>query len=349
MNVMKDKYKLDTYNYFLPENLIAQKPAEPRDSSRLLVLNKDTGEVEHCHFRDILNFLKPGDLLVLNNTKVIPARLFGKKIRGTSDVELLVLSPLPGKENSWEALVRPGRRLKPGNTVLLPNGIEVEIQDYREDGTRKIIFPDNIDVIAMLHNIGEVPLPPYIHNSDVPASSYQTVFAEKDGSSAAPTASLHFTTELLTRIRSMGVRIGWVTLHVGLGTFRPVKEADIRDHIIHREICEVPDETCSAVNDVKHSGGRIIAIGTTVVRTLETFSNEKNILQSGKKQTDLFIYPGYSFRIVDSMVTNFHLPRSTLLMLVAAFAGYDNTLNAYKEAVYEEYRFFSFGDAMIII
>ncbi len=348
MNVMKDKYKLDTYNYFLPEKLIAQKPAEPRDSSRLLILKKDTGVVEHGHFRDILDFLKPGDLLVLNNTKVIPARLHGKKIRGTSDVELLVLSPFQGKGNSWEALVRPGRRLKPGNTVLLPNGIEVEIEDYREDGTRKISFPDNIDVIAMLHKIGEVPLPPYIHNRDVPASSYQTVFAEKDGSSAAPTASLHFTTELLKRIRSRGVRTAWVTLHVGLGTFRPVKEEDIRDHIIHREICEVPDDTCSAVNDTKNSGGRIIAIGTTVVRTLESFSDDKSVLQSGKKQTDLFIYPGYSFRIVDSMVTNFHLPRSTLLMLVAAFAGYDNTINAYKEAVHEEYRFFSFGDAMII-
>ncbi len=346
---MKDKYKLDTYNYFLPEELIAQEPVKPRDSSRLLILKKDTGEIEHRKFSDIIDFLRAGDLLILNNTKVIPARLFGTKIGGNSDAELLLLSPLPGKSNSWEALVRPGRRLKPGNSVLLPNGIEVRIEEYMEDGTRKISFPENIDVIPMLHKIGEVPLPPYIHNRDVPASSYQTVFAEKDGSSAAPTASLHFTKELLERIRSMGVETAWVTLHVGLGTFRPVKEDDIRDHNIHREICEVPTETRNVVNAVKNSGGRIIAIGTTVVRTLESFSDEKNILQPGKKHTELFVYPGYSFRIVDSMVTNFHLPKSTLLMLVAAFAGYDNTINAYKEAVHEKYRFFSFGDAMIVI
>lgn len=346
---MIDKFKLATYNYYLPEEQIAQKPAEPRDSSRLLVLNKDTGTIEHKKFTDIIDYLRPEDIIVLNNTKVIPARLHGKKIEGSSEVEILLLSPLQGKENEWEALVKPGRRLKPGNRVLLSNGVAVTVSDYLEDGTRKIRFPEDVDIIPMLNDIGEVPLPPYIHNMNVPASSYQTVFAKKDGSSAAPTASLHFTEELLNRIHELGIATAWVTLHVGLGTFRPVKEDDIRDHIIHREICEVPEITCQAVNKVKRSGGRIVAIGTTVVRTLESFSNENHVLHSGKKNTELFIYPGYSYKIVDTMVTNFHLPKSTLLMLVAAFAGYDNTMYTYRKAVEENYRFFSFGDAMIII
>lgn len=345
---MNQMYNLESYFYDLPDSQIAQKPAVPRDSSRLLVLDKLSGSIIHKKFRDILDLVRPGDLMVLNNTRVIPARIRGEKSGGSSNVEILLLSPVQENACLWEALVRPGRRLKPGKRVRLSNGIEVSVEGYLEDGTREVRFPTNTNVIELLHEIGEVPLPPYIHNNNVDPASYQTVFAERDGSSAAPTASLHFTEELLAQITAKGVSMAWVTLNVGLGTFRPVKEEDIRDHVIHRELCEVPEETSRLISETRAAGGRIIAVGTTVVRTLESLHNEILQRKGGQSYTDLFIYPGFSYKVVDCMITNFHLPRSTLLMLVAAFAGYDNTMKAYREAVAGGYRFFSFGDAMFI-
>lgn len=346
---MDEQFELESYDYYLPESLIAQEPAVPRDSSRLMILDRNTGGIEHRKFADIIDFIQPEDILVLNDTRVVPVRLHGRKEKGTSNIELFLLSLISEAENTWEALVRPGRRIKPGMGVVLPNKITAVVEDYLDDGIRQVRFPKGTDVLSMLHEIGEIPLPPYIHNKGVDTSLYQTVFAKKDGSSAAPTASLHFTNELLKQIKDKGTSIVWVTLHVGLGTFRPVKEGDIRKHIIHKEICEVPEATCMAVNAAKESSGRVIAVGTTVVRTLESFSNGKNRLFSGRKYTDLFIYPGYAYRTVDCMITNFHLPKSTLLMLVSAFAGRENIMNAYKDAVARQYRFFSFGDAMFII
>jgi S-adenosylmethionine:tRNA ribosyltransferase-isomerase len=345
---MDQMYNLESYYYDLPESQIAQEPAVPRDSSRLLVLDRYSGSIIHKKFRDIIDLVRPGDLMVLNNTRVIPARIRGKKLGGTSNVELLLLSPVKENGTLWEALVRPGRRLKPGKRVRLSNGVEVSVEGYLADGTREVRFPDNTNVIELLHEIGEVPLPPYIHNESVDPDSYQTVFAERDGSSAAPTASLHFTEELLGQITAKGVSMAWVTLNVGLGTFRPVKEDDIRDHVIHKELCEVPAETSRLISETRAAGGRVIAVGTTVVRTLESLHNEILQQKGGQKYTGLFIYPGFPYKVVDCMITNFHLPRSTLLMLVAAFAGYDSTMRAYKEAVAEGYRFFSFGDAMFI-
>lgn len=343
---MEDRFfKVKTYSYDLPEELIAQNPVEPRDSSRLLVLHKNGEDLEHRHFKDIIDYLRPGDVLIRNNTKVMAARLMGKKVGGSADAELLMLAPLG--ENRWEAMVRPGRRLKPGAKVALNDGTIATIEDFRPEGLRSISFPPETDVPELLERVGSVPLPPYITESQAPESSYQTVFAKEAGSAAAPTAGLHFTEQLLSKLESKGVIVKDVTLNVGLGTFRPVKEEDLREHPMHRESCSIPEETAEAVNKAKKEGRRVVALGTTSVRTLESMA-EKGCLKSGDTSTDLFIYPGYNFQIVDLIITNFHLPQSTLLMLISAFAGYEKTMNAYAKAVEMKYRFFSFGDAMLV-
>jgi len=341
-----ETYHTDQYDYFLPEELIAQAPAEPRDTSRLMVLDRDSGNLQHKNFREIINYFQQGDILVLNNTKVIPARLSGIKGSGTAKVELLLLRPLDDQKKNWEALVRPGKKLKPGSFVELNDGTRVDIGDRSEGGTRLISFSQETDVPGLLSRTGQVPLPPYISNRNIRASEYQTVFASREGSAAAPTASLHFSEDILEEIAKIGVKIAWVTLHVGLGTFRPVKVNDIREHQIHDEYCEIPDETARVLNENR---GRVIAAGTTVVRTLESMTDNHGITRAGGEMTRLFIYPGYSFKKVDLMLTNFHLPKSTLLMLVSAFAGKEHVMNAYDQAVKRNYRFFSFGDAMLII
>ncbi len=344
---MEDKFfKVSTYDYHLPERLIAQNPVVPRDSSRMIFLSKTDGAIEHRRFSDIVDYLKPGDLLVRNNTKVMASRLIGVKPGMSSEVELLLLSPV--SKHSWEALVKPGRRLKPGVSVFLSNGVEVKVENIRSNGLREVSFPPEIDVMGLLDEIGSIPLPPYIKTSTAPEDSYQTVFARETTSAAAPTAGLHFTDELIEKLMKKGVEIEDVTLDVGLGTFRPVKAHDLRDHPMHTERCRVSRKTADAVNRAKAEGRRVIAVGTTSVRTMESMA-EKDKLSSGDTSTSLFIYPGYRFQIVDGMITNFHLPQSTLLMLVSAFAGYELTMDAYRQAVDMEYRFFSFGDAMLIL
>lgn len=344
---MDDKfYRVSTYDYHLPERLIAQNPSVPRDSSRMIFLSRAEGTIEHRRFSDIVDYLRPGDLLVRNNTRVMASRLVGLKPGMSSEVELLLLSPV--SKHSWEALVKPGRRLKPGVSIFLSNGVEVKVESIRSNGLREVSFPPEIDVMELLDEIGSIPLPPYIRTSTAPDESYQTVFARETTSAAAPTAGLHFTDELIDRIRLKGVDIEDVTLDVGLGTFRPVKEHDLRNHPMHTERCRVSRGTASAVNRAKAEGRRVIAVGTTSVRTMESMA-EGGALSPGEINTSLFIYPGYRFQIVDGMITNFHLPQSTLLMLVSAFAGYELTMNVYRQAVDMEYRFFSFGDSMLII
>ncbi|MEJ5228996.1 MAG: tRNA preQ1(34) S-adenosylmethionine ribosyltransferase-isomerase QueA [Pseudothermotoga sp.] len=328
--------KLSDFDYQLPEELIAQVPAEPRDSSRLMVLHRDTGSIEHKIFRQIVEYLQPKDLLVLNNTRVIPARFFAKK--GASTIEVFLIGK---KENDlWECMVKPGKKVKPGD-LLSFGRFTAKCLDRTKDGTRILKFdiPDD-----ELLTYGEAPLPPYVHNK-VSLERYQTVYAKVDGAVAAPTAGLHFTEQLIQRIREQGVQITEITLHVGIGTFRPVKTENIIEHKIHSENYEIPHETLTLIEQSKASGGRVIAVGTTVVRALEEYARSGKI----KGQTSLFIYPPFEFRIVDALVTNFHLPRSTLLMLVSAFAGYDFIMKAYQEAVKERYRFYSFGDAMLIL
>lgn len=343
-----DLFDLEAYDYDLPEERIAQDPADPRDSSRLMVLDRRSGAVQHAVFSDLGAFLTPGDLLVLNDTKVIPARLRGVK-RSGGRAEILLLKRTGGDWLKWEALLRPSGKIPPGAEVLLPDGTPLWAGERLGDGVRIVRFPAGIDVPALLATVGETPLPPYITRSTAPSSSYQTVFARRDGSAAAPTASLHFTEELLRRLtEERGLQIGWVTLHVGLGTFRPVKTGDIRAHHMHEEHCTLPAETRDLVADTKRRGGRVIAAGTTVARTLESFAAPDGSLEAGERDTGLFIYPGYRYRVVDGLITNFHLPKSSLLMLVAAFAGYENIMEAYREAVASQYRFFSFGDAMFI-
>ncbi|HCL79878.1 MAG TPA: tRNA preQ1(34) S-adenosylmethionine ribosyltransferase-isomerase QueA [Synergistaceae bacterium] len=339
-------FDLEAYDYDLPEERIAQNPADPRDSSRLMVLDRRSGAVQHAVFSDLGAFLAPGDLLVLNDTRVIPARLRGVK-RSGGRAEILLLKRTGGSWLEWEALLRPSGKIPPGTEVLLPDGTPLRAGERLGDGVRIVRFPAGTDVPTLLASVGETPLPPYITRSTAPSSSYQTVFARRDGSSAAPTASLHFTEELLGRLTEKGLRIGWVTLHVGLGTFRPVKTGDIRAHHMHEEHCVLPGETRDLVADTKGRGGRVIAAGTTVARTLESFA-ATGALEAGERDTGLFIYPGYRYRVVDGLITNFHLPKSSLLMLVAAFAGYENIMEAYREAVASQYRFFSFGDAMFI-
>ncbi|MBQ3256672.1 MAG: tRNA preQ1(34) S-adenosylmethionine ribosyltransferase-isomerase QueA [Oscillospiraceae bacterium] len=338
--------KKSDFWFDLPEELIAQTPLEKRDTSRLLHLNKNTGEVEHLHFSDIKKFLKKGDCLILNDSRVLPARLIGHRATG-GQVELLLLRDLGGDE--WECLVKPGRKAKPGAEVFFGNGeLKATVLSTGEGGTRPVKFTYEGIVLEVLEQLGRMPLPPYIHEELQDNERYQTVYSRAVGSAAAPTAGLHFTNALLDEIRDMGVEIGFVTLHVGLGTFRPVKEDDILKHEMHSEFCIMPKETAELINRTKAAGGRVISVGTTSSRTIESFAKEDGTMEETSGWTDIFIYPGYRFKCVDALITNFHLPESTLIMLVSALAGRENVLNAYNIAVAEQYRFFSFGDAMMI-
>lgn len=339
--------KLEEFDYNLPEELIAQVPIAQRDESRLMVLDRINKKVEHKIFRDIIDFLEPGDCLVRNNTKVIPARLYGKKDTG-ANVEFVLLKQIEG--DIWESIVRPGNKLKPGTHVEFGGGLlKATILDVLEGGTRKVEFSYDGIFNEILDKIGLMPLPPYIHESLKEKGRYQTVYAKFDGSAAAPTAGLHFTPELLKKIEEKGVKIANVTLHVGIGTFRPVKEENIEEHKMHTEHYYIKQEDVDKINETKKSGGRVIAVGTTSCRVLETVADSKTGLVSAVEgDTGIYIYPGYKFKCIDGLITNFHLPKSTLLMLVSALAGREFVLEAYNEAVKEKYRFFSFGDAMFI-
>lgn len=344
---MEQLLKSDYY-YDLPEELIAQDPLSDRSSSRLMVLNKETGEIEHHHFYEIVNYLHEGDMLVLNNTKVIPARLYGTKVDTGAVIEVLLLKRL--EDSSFECLVKPGKKARPSCKLSFGDGLLMgEIVDVIEEGNRIIKFTFDGIFEEILDQLGEMPLPPYIHNKLEDKTRYQTVYAKFDGSAAAPTAGLHFTNELLDELKNKGVDIRFVTLHVGLGTFRPVKEDNLINHHMHTEFCQIDKETADAINEAKAAGRRVICVGTTSVRTVESMADRKGHVECGSKDTDIFIYPGYDFKIPDGLITNFHLPESTLIMLVAALVGRENILNAYKKAVEEKYRFFSFGDAMLII
>lgn len=347
----RDLTKTAAYDYNLPKELIAQDPAEPRDSSRLMVVHKKDGATEDRIFRDITEYLNPGDLLVLNDTRVLPARVEGVKKSGEhgAHVEIFFLNP-GGAPNEWTALVRPGRKLPEGTKVALDADTEVTVGARLEDGLRTLIFAKDADPLAIIHKFGKTPLPHYITDTHAEPERYQTVYAkaEKENSVAAPTAGLHFTPELLQKLEDKGVPHVFVTLRVGLGTFRPVKAENIADHIMHEEFCEIPPETAEAINAAKERGGRVVAVGTTVVRTLESFAQRYGKIVPGALDTRLFISPGFEFRVIDALITNFHLPMSTLLMLVSAFGGYDTMMSAYNEAVRKRYRFFSFGDSMFI-
>lgn len=335
------------FYYELPEELIAQDPLEDRSSSRLMVLDKKTGEIEHKHFRDILSYLNPGDCLVINNTKVIPARLFGVKEGTQAKIEILLLKR---KENDiWETLVKPGKKAKPGTRISFGEGILVgEVLEVVEDGNRLIQFHYEGIFEEILDQLGQMPLPPYITHQLQDKNRYQTVYAKYDGSAAAPTAGLHFTKELLEEVKAMGVEIAEVTLHVGLGTFRPVKVENVLDHHMHSEFYMVSQDAADKINKAKKEGHRVIAVGTTSTRTLESAADENGMLKETSGWTEIFIYPGYQFKVIDALITNFHLPESTLVMLVSALAGREHVLAAYQKAVEEKYRFFSFGDAMFI-
>lgn len=339
--------ELKDFYYELPEELIAQDPLEDRASSRLMVLHKESGEIEHRHFRDITEYLKPGDCLVLNDTKVIPARLIGEKVGTGAKVEVLLLTRK--EDRTWETLVKPGRKCPIGTKISFGAGKLIgEIVGQTEDGNRFVRFSYEGVFEEILDELGQMPLPPYIHHQLKDKNRYQTVYAAHEGSAAAPTAGLHFTEELLKRLADKGIIIVRVTLHVGLGTFRPVKEQDILKHHMHEEFYVVSEEAAEAVNRAKAAGGRIVCVGTTSCRTLESAANEDGTLRAESGYTKIFIYPGYRFRILDCLITNFHLPESTLVMLVSALAGREKILHAYREAVRERYRFFSFGDAMFI-
>lgn len=337
--------KTDFY-FDLPERLIAQTPLEKRDTSRLLHLDKVTGEIEHRHFYDIKQYLRKGDCLVLNDSRVLPARLIGARPTGGS-VEIVLLKDLG--DGCWECLSRPGRKTKPGQEIIFGNGeLTATVQSVTEGGNRIVKFHFEGVFLEVLERLGKMPLPPYIKEELKDSERYQTVYSKELGSAAAPTAGLHFTKELLREIEEMGVKICFVTLHVGLGTFRPVKAENIEDHEMHSEFCMVPAETAKTINETKRSGGRVIAVGTTSCRTLESFAKEDGTIEETAAWTNIFIYPGYKFKCVDALITNFHLPESTLIMLVSALAGRESILHAYNVAVREEYRFFSFGDAMFI-
>ena len=335
------------FDYELPEELIAQDPLEDRSSSRLMVLDKNSGEFEHRIFKDIIDYLNPGDCLVLNNTKVIPARLYGVKEGTLANIELLLLKR---RENDiWETLVKPGKKAKPGTKIIFGDGLLVgEIIDIVEEGNRLIQFSYDGIFEEILDQLGQMPLPPYITHTLKDKNRYQTVYAKYDGSAAAPTAGLHFTKELLEKVKQKGVKIAEVTLHVGLGTFRPVKVDNILEHHMHSEFYMVSQEAADIINSTKDNGGRVISVGTTSTRTLESAADENGRLRECSGWTEIFIYPGYKFKVIDCLITNFHLPQSTLVMLVSALAGREAVLNAYKNAVEEKYRFFSFGDAMFI-
>lgn len=338
--------KKSDFDFYLPEELIAQTPLEKRDGSRLLVLDKESGAMEHRHFYDLPEYLRAGDCLVLNNSRVLPARLIGTRPGGGA-VELVLLRDLG--EGRWECLSRPGRKTKPGTELFFGGGeLKATVEAVAEGGNRIVKFDYQGIFLEVLERLGKMPLPPYIKEELQDPERYQTVYSRELGSAAAPTAGLHFTNELLEKIQAMGVKVCYVTLHVGLGTFRPVKEDEIENHEMHSEFCIIPEDTARTVTETKQNGGRIVAVGTTSCRTLESFAKDDGTLEACSGWTDIFIYPGYSFKCIDALVTNFHLPESTLIMLVSALAGREHILNAYRTAVEEKYRFFSFGDAMFI-
>ncbi len=340
--------KKSDFTYDLPEELIAQTPLEKRDGSRLLVLDKKTGRTEHRHFYQIGQYLKPGDCLVINDTRVIPARLYGQKTGTGGAAEVLLLKDLG--QNAWECIVYPGRRLKAGAQLTFGDGrLTATVRQVLENGNRIIDFCYQGVFLEILDQLGEMPLPHYIKEKLADPGRYQTVYSREPGSAAAPTAGLHFTPELMEQLKSQGVIFAPVTLHVGLGTFRPVKEEEITDHVMHSEQYCVSPETAETINRARQNGGRVVAVGTTSCRTLETVADENRTIHPGQGSTDIFIYPGYSFKAVDGLITNFHLPESTLVMLVSALAGREHILSAYQEAVERRYRFFSFGDAMLIV
>lgn len=339
--------KVSDFYFELPEELIAQYPLEKRDSSRLMVLDKKTGEIEHRKFHDILEYLNEGDTLVLNNTRVLPARLIGEKEETGGKIEFLLLKRIEG--DKWECLAKPGRKAKVGTVFTFGEGkLKAIVREIGEEGNRIIEFKYDGIFEQVLDELGQMPLPPYIHEKLEDKERYQTVYSKEKGSAAAPTAGLHFTEELLKEIKDKGVNIAYLTLHVGLGTFRPVKVDDVNNHVMHSEYYHLDKENAKLINKTKEAGKRVIAVGTTSSRTLETIGDENGRVREQSGWTDIFIYPGYKFKIVDNLITNFHLPESTLIMLVSALAGQDNIMNAYNTAVKEKYRFFSFGDSMFI-
>lgn len=339
--------KKSDFYFDLPQELIAQDPLEDRSSSRLLVLDKDTGEISHHIFRDIIDYLHPGDCLVLNNTKVIPARLLGEREGTGGHVEVLLLKRK--EADVWETLVKPGKKCKPGQRLTFGDGLlKAEVLETVEEGNRLIRFEYEGIFEEVLDKLGEMPLPPYITHKLKDKNRYQTVYAKYEGSAAAPTAGLHFTGELLQEIEKKGVSVVYVTLHVGLGTFRPVKEENVLEHHMHSEFYQISEDAAKRINETKQKGGRVICVGTTSCRTLESAGDENGVVHAGSGDTEIFIYPGYRFKVLDALITNFHLPESTLVMLVSALAGREHVLRAYEEAIQERYRFFSFGDAMFI-
>lgn len=338
--------KKSDFYFELPKELIAQSPIDQRDHSRMMHINKKTGEIEHLHFYDLIELLKDGDCLILNDSRVLPARLIGHRSTGGS-IEVLLLRDLGN--DRWECLTKPGRKMKPGSTVSFGTGeLSCEVLEVLDNGNRIVQFNYEGIFLEVLEKLGKMPLPPYIKEELNDPERYQTVYSKELGSAAAPTAGLHFTNELLEEIQNKGIKIGYVTLHVGLGTFRPVKEENIESHDMHSEYCIIPAETASLINDTKINGGRIIAVGTTSCRTLESFAADNGFVQPSSGWTNIFIYPGYTFKCIDALITNFHLPESTLIMLVSALAGRENILHAYEVAVKEKYRFFSFGDCCFI-
>ena len=342
-----DFTKRSTYYYDLPQELIAQTPVEPRSASRLLCVDRSSGALAHHHFYELGQFLRKGDLLVMNDSRVLPARLYGVREDTGSPIEFLLLKPVG--EKVWEIICKPGKKAKPGRRFRFGEKLSAEILDHAEDGGRIVRFECEGSLYAVLDEIGQMPLPPYITEKLTDKERYQTVYAREVGSSAAPTAGLHFTPELLRELKAQGIDEAFVTLHVGLGTFRPVKEDDIRKHHMHIEHYTIPQETAEKIRQTKAAGGRVIAVGTTSCRTLEGAAAEFGEIRACEGDTGIFIYPPYDFKVIDGLITNFHLPESTLIMLVSAFAGYENIMNAYKAAVEERYRFFSFGDAMAIL
>ncbi|QPJ85871.1 tRNA preQ1(34) S-adenosylmethionine ribosyltransferase-isomerase QueA [Sarcina sp. JB2] len=339
--------KVSDFDFYLPEELIAQCPLKERDSSRFMVVDRKTGEIEHKVFHDVIDYLEKGDTLVLNNTRVMPARLIGEKEETGGKIEFLLLKRIEG--DKWECLAKPGKKAKVGAMFTFGEGkLKAVVRDIGLEGNRVIEFIYNGIFEEILDELGQMPLPPYIHEKLDDRERYQTVYSKEKGSAAAPTAGLHFTEELLEKIREKGVNIAFVTLHVGLGTFRPVKVESIDEHIMHSEYYELDEENAKIINDTKKRGNRVIAVGTTSTRTLETIGNENGEVRAQSGWTNIFIFPGYKFNIVDALITNFHLPESTLIMLVSALAGKENIMNAYKKAVEEKYRFFSFGDSMFI-
>ena len=339
--------KTSDFYYDLPEELIAQTPVEPRDQSRLLVFNKETGDLLHKHFYDVFDYLKAGDCLVLNDTRVLPARIFGTRVDTGSIVEFVLLKQK--QQNVWECLAGPGKKAKVGHKFTFSDKLSAEVIEVLDDGNRIVKFNPNGEFFAVLDEVGQMPLPPYIKEKLQDKERYQTVYSRELGSAAAPTAGLHFTKEILAKLKERGVNIAYVTLHVGLGTFRPVKVDDVTEHKMHSEHYSITQENADIINNTKQNGGRVICVGTTSCRTVESAMQKFGEIKECSDDTSIFIYPGYTFKCMDGLITNFHLPESTLIMLVSAFAGYEKTMNAYNTAVAERYRFFSFGDAMIIV